>query len=144
MTLYICTQEPGDWRDQVQYDHCFEVRMQQEWRDRIEAFGPQILTSVLWPTGERQGGVAGTRGGCRGAGKCAQGAFAQRRWVGAGEGARWVHPRGRACPLARCRISRAHAHLLIYVDVDRPQRGPDARHAYRARGTHRVRANPPR
>lgn len=53
MKLYIRTQEPGDRRDHVQYDHCFEVDSQAQWRARIEGFAGEILTSVLRPTGTR-------------------------------------------------------------------------------------------
>ncbi|MCY1060174.1 hypothetical protein [Nannocystis sp. SCPEA4] len=53
MKLYIRTQEPGDRRDHVQFDHCFEVDSQDEWRARIEAVGDKIITSVLKPSGFR-------------------------------------------------------------------------------------------
>src|SRR3954464_2061075 len=53
MRLYLRTQEPGERRGSVQYDHCFEVATQAEWKARIEAFGAKIITSVLEPTGER-------------------------------------------------------------------------------------------
>ncbi len=53
MKLYLRTQEPGDRRDHLQYDHCFEVHSQREWQARIEAVGSRIISSVLQPTGER-------------------------------------------------------------------------------------------
>jgi hypothetical protein len=53
MRLYIRTQEPGDRRDHVQYDQCFDVTSQAEWRAHIAAVGKNILTSVLKPTGRR-------------------------------------------------------------------------------------------
>ncbi len=53
MKLYIRTQAPGDRRDHVQYDQCFDVTSQAEWRAHIAAVGKNILTSVLKPTGER-------------------------------------------------------------------------------------------
>lgn len=53
MKLYIRTQEPGDRPGHVQFDHCFEVESQQEWRARIAEFGGKILTSVLKPGGVR-------------------------------------------------------------------------------------------
>jgi hypothetical protein len=53
MKLYIRTQEPGDRCDHVQYDRCFDVTSQAEWRAHIAAVGKNVLTSVLKPTGER-------------------------------------------------------------------------------------------
>ncbi|VTU02830.1 unnamed protein product [Gemmataceae bacterium] len=53
MKLYLRTQEPGDRRDHVHYDRCFEVASQAEWRARIAEVGDAILTSVLEPSGER-------------------------------------------------------------------------------------------
>ena len=53
MKLYLRTQEPGERRAHVQYDLCFDVRSQAEWRARIEAVGKAILTSVLRPDAER-------------------------------------------------------------------------------------------
>jgi hypothetical protein len=47
MRLYIRTQEPGERRLDVQYDHCFDVRSQHEWKARIDAVGKNIITSVL-------------------------------------------------------------------------------------------------
>jgi hypothetical protein len=48
MKLYIRTQEPGE-RLGVQFDHCFEVCSQSEWKGRIDAVGKNIITSVLKP-----------------------------------------------------------------------------------------------
>ena len=53
MRLFIRTQEPGERRDHVQYDRCFEVSSQVEWKRHIEAVGKDILTSVLQSEGER-------------------------------------------------------------------------------------------
>jgi hypothetical protein len=52
MKLYIRTQQPGDRREHVQYDHCFDVTSQAEWKAHIEAVGKSIITSVLKPTGD--------------------------------------------------------------------------------------------
>ncbi len=53
MQVYIRTQEPGERRLHVQYDHCYEVDTQADWRARIQAVGKNIITSVLWPDGNR-------------------------------------------------------------------------------------------
>ncbi len=53
MKLYIRTRAPGERRDHVQYDLCFDVRSQVEWKARIEAVGKEIITSVLRPEAER-------------------------------------------------------------------------------------------
>ncbi|MBY0459641.1 MAG: hypothetical protein K2V38_20165 [Gemmataceae bacterium] len=53
MKLYIRTQEPGDRTGNVQFDRCFDVTSQAEWKTRIEAVGRDILTSVLKPDGAR-------------------------------------------------------------------------------------------
>src|SRR4051794_16151547 len=53
MILYVRTQEPGERRGCVQYDHRFDVRSQREWQERIDAFGTRILTSVLRPDHNR-------------------------------------------------------------------------------------------
>jgi hypothetical protein len=47
MRLYLRTQEPGERRGRVQYDYCFDVTSQGEWKARIDAVGKNILTSVL-------------------------------------------------------------------------------------------------
>ena len=53
MKLYIRAQEPGDRHEHVQFDQCFEVTSQAEWKAHIEAVGKSIITSVLKPTAER-------------------------------------------------------------------------------------------
>ena len=53
MKLYIRTQEPGDRRAHVQYDRCFDVTSQAEWKRHIDATGKSIITSVLKPEGAR-------------------------------------------------------------------------------------------
>lgn len=53
MKLYIRTQEPGERRGHVQFDHCHDVRSQAEWKAHIEAVGASIITSVLKPDGNR-------------------------------------------------------------------------------------------
>jgi hypothetical protein len=51
--LLIRTQEPGERRGHVQFDHCYDVLSQGEWRARIEAVGAAVITSVLKPCGPR-------------------------------------------------------------------------------------------
>jgi hypothetical protein len=53
MKLYLRTQEPGQRREHVQYDHCYDVHSQAEWKARIDAVGKSILTSVLKPDSAR-------------------------------------------------------------------------------------------
>lgn len=53
MKLFIRTQEPGERREHVQFDRCFDVNSQAEWRAHIHAAGASIITSVLRPTGKR-------------------------------------------------------------------------------------------
>lgn len=53
MILHVRTQEPGERRDHVQYDHRFDVRSQAEWRGHLAAFGESVLTSVLLPDANR-------------------------------------------------------------------------------------------
>lgn len=53
MRLYIRTQDPGDRREHVQYDLCFDVASQHEWKARIDAVGRAIVTSVLRPDAGR-------------------------------------------------------------------------------------------
>ncbi len=53
MKLYIRTQESGERREHVQFDQCFDMTSQAQWRARINAVGSRIVTSVLKPTGER-------------------------------------------------------------------------------------------
>lgn len=53
MKLLIRTQEPGERREHVQYDLCFDVTSQADWKARINEVGKSIITSVLKPTGER-------------------------------------------------------------------------------------------
>lgn len=47
MRLFIRTQEPGERLLHVQYDHCFDVHSQSEWKTHIDAAGKSIITSVL-------------------------------------------------------------------------------------------------
>jgi hypothetical protein len=51
--LHLRTQEPGERRGCVQYDHRFVVRSQREWRERIDAVGKKVITSVLRPDRDR-------------------------------------------------------------------------------------------
>jgi hypothetical protein len=53
MKLYLRTQAPGERREHVQYDHCFDVHSQAEWQARIDAVGKDVITSVLRPTQPR-------------------------------------------------------------------------------------------
>lgn len=53
MKLYVRTQEPGDRREHVQYDHCHDVTTQAEWKAHIDAVGTSVITSVLKPTASR-------------------------------------------------------------------------------------------